>query len=123
MLDIAEVVGRYIAMWNETDADRRRTLVAETVTEDATYVDPLVASDGIDGLSAMIGAVQEQFPGFRFRLAAGPDLHHDRVRFTWQLHPAGGGEAVATGTDYCTVAADGRLRHVTGFLEQTPAAA
>ena len=53
----------------------------------------------------------------------GPDLHHDRVRFTWQLHPAGGGEPVATGTDYCTVAEDGRLRHVTGFLEQAPAAA
>ena len=89
MLDIAEVVELYIAMWNEQDAERRRALVARTLTEDATYVDPLVASEGVDGIAAMIGAVQGQFPGFRFRLAAGPDLHHDRVRFTWQLHPGG----------------------------------
>ena len=123
MLDIAEVVERYIAMWNEQDAGPRRELVARTLTDDATYVDPLVASEGVDGIAAMIGAVQGQFPGFRFRLAAGPELHHDRTRFTWQLHPAGGGEPVATGTDYCTVADDGRLRHVTGFLEQVPATA
>ena len=123
MLDIAEVVERYIAMWNEQDAGRRRELVARTLTDDATYVDPLAASEGVDGIAAMIGAVQGQFPGFRFRLAAGPELHHDRARFTWQLHPADGGEPVATGTDYCTVADDGRLRHVTGFLEQVPAAA
>jgi hypothetical protein len=122
MLDIAEVVELYIAMWNEQDAERRRALVARTLTEDATYVDPLVASEGVDGIAAMIGAVQGQFPGFRFRLAAGPDLHHDRVRFTWQLHPGDGGEPVATGTDYCTVAGDGRLRHVTGFLEGQAAA-
>ena len=30
MLDIAEVVELYIAMWNEPDAERRRALVAET---------------------------------------------------------------------------------------------
>ena len=123
MLDIAEVVELYIAMWNEQDVGRRRELVARTLTDDATYVDPLVASEGIDGIAAMIGAVQGQFPGFRFRLAAGPEQHHDRARFTWQLHPADGGEPVATGTDYCTVADDGRLRHVTGFLEHASAAA
>jgi hypothetical protein len=123
MLDIAEVVELYIAMWNEQDAGRRRELVGRTLTDDATYVDPLAAVEGVDGITALIGAVQGQFPGFSFRLAAGPELHHDRARFTWQLHPADGGEPVATGTDYCTVADDGRLRHVTGFLEQVPAAA
>ena len=123
MLDIAEVVELYIAMWNEQDAGRRRELVARALTDDATYVDPLAAGEGVDGITAMIGAVQGQFPGLRFRLAAGPEPHHDRARFTWQLHPADGGEPVATGTDYCTVADDGRLRHVTGFLEQVPAAA
>jgi hypothetical protein len=49
-------------------------------------------------------------------LAAGPDAHHDRVRFTWQL-VAESGDAVATGVDFATVADDGRLRAVTGFLE------
>jgi hypothetical protein len=38
------------------------------------------------------------------------------VRFTWQL-VAENGDAVATGVDFATVADDGRLRAVTGFLE------
>ena len=63
-----------------------------------------------------MAAVQEQFPGYRFVLASGPETHHDRVRFTWQL-VGEGGDAVATGMDVAVVADDGRLRAVTGFLE------
>jgi hypothetical protein len=83
--------------------------------EDATYVDPLMTGEGQDGISAMIGQAQAQFPGHRFTLSAGPDLHHDRVRFAWRL--AAEGDAVAAGVDFATVAEDGRLRAVTGFLE------
>jgi len=116
MRDVQTVVDGYIAMWNEPDEAERRALVAETLTEDATYVDPLMAGEGVDGITAMIGAAQEQFPGHRIRLHAGPDAHHDRVRFTWQLQD-GDGAAVVTGVDFATVAEDGRLRSVTGFLE------
>jgi len=83
MADTTTLVDNYIAMWNETDADRRRRLVAETVSDDASYIDPLMEGAGIDGITAMIGAAQSQFPGHRFALVAGPDAHHDRVRFTW----------------------------------------
>ena len=114
MADSRDVVDRYIAMWNETDPDRRRELVAQTVTEDANYLDPLMAGEGIDGISEMIAGAQEQFPGHRFALVAGPDAHHDRVRFTWHLQGPDG--PVAVGTDFATVAEDGRLQDVTGFL-------
>ena len=57
-------------------------------------------------------------PGdYRFELAAGPDAHNDRVRFTWQLVHNGDGVPVATGYDFGTLAQDGRLQSVTGFLE------
>jgi hypothetical protein len=39
------------------------------------------------------------------------------VRFTWHLTAAAGGDPLAVGIDFGTVAADGRLRAVTGFLE------
>jgi len=119
MAEIATVVDNYIAAWNESDQERRRALVSETFTEDARYLDPLVASDGADGIEAMIAGVQGAYPGHVFRLVSGPDAHHDRVRFTWQLHGENG--PVATGIDFATVADDGRLQDVTGFLEQ-PAA-
>jgi hypothetical protein len=116
MQDIATTVERYIAMWNETDAGRRRALIAETVTQDAHYVDPLMTGEGIDGIDAMIAAAQSQFPDHSFTLVGGPDAHHEYVRFSWSLG-ATGGEPVARGTDFATVAGDGRLAAVTGFLE------
>ena len=116
MADSKQVVDRYIEMWNETDPQRRRELVAQTVTEDARYLDPLMAGEGIDGIAEMIAGAQQQFPGHRFALVAGPDAHHDRVRFTWSL-AAGDSEPVAVGTDFATIDGDGRLRAITGFLD------
>ena len=112
---MTNTVETYLAAWNETDAERRRSLVAATWTEDGSYLDPMMAGAGTEQIAAMIGAAQAQFPGHRFELAVGPDAHNDVVRFTWDL-TAGNGP-VARGTDFATVAEDGRLRSVTGFLE------
>jgi hypothetical protein len=116
MTEVTTVVDGYIAMWNETDPERRRWIIEQTWTDDGSYVDPHAEVAGAEGLAALVAAVQEQFPGHRFVLAAGPDAHHDRVRFTWQL-VGEDGDAIATGVDFATVADDGRLRSVTGFLE------
>lgn len=113
---ITSVVDTYIASWNETDDERRRSLVAEAFTDDARYLDPLMAGEGVDGIAAMIGAAQSQFPGHRFELSFGPDTHNDVVRFAWTLRSGEGG-TVAGGVDFATVTAEGRLRNVTGFLE------
>jgi SnoaL-like domain len=116
MSNTDSTVTAYIAMWNEPDPQRRRELVAQVVTDDASYLDPLMSGEGIDGITEMIGGAQQQFPGHRFTLHAGPDAHHDRVRFSWALTPDGG-EPVAVGTDFVTIADDGRMRSITGFLE------
>ena len=115
MAQIANIVDSYIASWNEPDPERRRALVGRTWSEDGSYVDPLMTGAGTDEIAAMIGAAQAQFPGHRFELAFGPDAHNDRVRFAWRLVGADG--PVAAGVDFATVADDGRLRAVTGFLE------
>ena len=44
MSDLTAIVHRYIDSWNETDADRRRALIAEVFTPDASYTDPLIAA-------------------------------------------------------------------------------
>ena len=112
---INAVVDTYIASWNEGDETRRRELVAQAFTDDARYLDPLMAGEGTDGITGMIGAAQAQFPGHRFELSFGPDAHNDVVRFAWTLRGADG--PIASGVDFGTVADDGRLRNVTGFLE------
>ena len=85
MTELTTVVDGYIAMWNESDPQRRRFIIEQTWTEDGSYVDPHAEVAGADGLDALVAAVQEQFPGYRFVLASGPETHHDRMRFTWQL--------------------------------------
>jgi SnoaL-like domain len=117
MTDITTVVHNYIAMWNETTPEDRRAIIAETFADDASYVDPIMSGDGREGIDAMVAGAQKQFPGTRFELTAGPDAHHDRVRFAWRLVADTAAAPVAAGVDFATVADDGRLRAVTGFLE------
>src|SRR4051812_576429 len=116
MADVSTVVDGYIAMWNETTPEARRAIIAATWSDDASYLDPLMSGEGAVGIDAMVAGAQQQFPGARFELTAGPDHHHDRVRFAWRMLGGGDGE-LARGVDFATVAHDGRLRSVTGFLE------
>lgn len=117
MSNLTDLIDRYIAMWNETDAERRRDLIARTWTESASYLDPAVQGDGRTGIDAMVTAVQERFPGHRFRRTSDVEAHHDRVRFRWELAPTGG-PAIVEGTDFGVVAANDRLQMITGFFDR-----
>lgn len=119
MNQYSELIERYFAAWNETDAATRRSIIAHTWTERASYTDPLMQAEGHDNLDAMIAGVQTQFPGYRFRQTIPVDTFQDRLRFSWQLI-APGGDAVVTGTDFGKVAPDGRLETITGFLDRAP---
>lgn len=110
----------YIAAWNETDAERRRALIRRTWSDDAVYVDPLMAGRGHAELDALMAGVQQRFPDFRFALIGKPDGFGDKVRFSWGLGPAGA-DAPIKGTDFVQVE-EGRLKAVTGFLDQVPTA-
>ncbi|RWA45828.1 polyketide cyclase [Cupriavidus sp. UYMSc13B] len=118
--DPAALADRYLAAWNETDAARRRDLIALAWTESASYVDPLMRGDGHAGIDAMIAAVQGKFPGFRFTRVSPVDAHGEHLRFTWELGPAGE-PALVVGTDFATISADGRLARMTGFIDRAPA--
>ena len=118
MPEITEVIDTYMAAWNETDEARRLELVTRAWAPDASYVDPLMSGEGHSGISAMIAAAQQQFPGHRFELSFGPDAHNHKVRFAWRLLGPDGGGPVAAGADFGALAGDGRLESVTGFLEQ-----
>ena len=117
MNTLTDLIDRYIATWNETDACRRRDLIAKTWNEDASYLDPMLQGKGIDGIDAMIAAVQERYPGHRFRRTGEVESHHDCVRFTWDLAPEDG-EPLVKGTDFGVVTADNRLATITGFFDQ-----
>jgi hypothetical protein len=120
MTDINGIVDGYIAMWNETDAAKRAELIEAVWTDKAAYTDPLAAVEGREAISAVVEAVQGQFPGYTFRLGGNIDAHHDVARFTWEL-AQGDGEALVIGFDVAVCGEDGRIDSVLGFLDKVPA--
>lgn len=119
MTEFDELVDRYIAVWNETDAGKRRALIAKTFTEGTYFVDPLQEGEGQAGINTLVDGVQLKFPGYRFRRVGAADAFRDHLRFRWELAPQDG-DAFVEGTDFAQVV-DGRLHRVTGFFDRLPA--
>jgi hypothetical protein len=122
MTDINNVARGYIDLWNERAPSRRREMLATNWTSDAKYVDPLMSGDGLDGVDALIAGVQQRFPDFKFKLIGQPNGYGDHVRFhvrfSWGLGPDGADSPIK-GTDFAELK-DGRIRSITGFLDQVP---
>ena len=119
MTDVKQIAHRYIELWNERAPNRRRDMLAANWTSDAKYVDPLMAGDGHDGVDALISGVQQKFPDFRFTLIGEPNGFGEHVRFCWGLGPDGVDSPIK-GTDFAVLSQDGRIRSITGFLDQVP---
>ena len=70
----------------------------------------------------LVQGVQQQFPGYRFRQVGTVEEHHTYVRFAWELGPEDGPAPIA-GSDVASLASDGRIQRVIGFLDRVPAGA
>jgi hypothetical protein len=129
MPDPNDLAARYVALWNEPDDERRRRAIPELFTPDAVHVldPPQEARDaaaalelaavfearGHDALEARVRRAFEMFvaPGeFAFRLRGTARRLRELVHLSWEMVPAGGGEAVAAGLDVLVLADDGRIR-------------
>ena len=118
MTDPKAIATAYVNLWNEHVAGRGREIFKANWTPDATYVDPLMSSDGHDGVDALIDGVQQRFPDFKFTLIGEPNGYGNHVRFSWGLGPDGV-DCPIKGTDFA-VLKDGLIRSITGFLDQVP---
>lgn len=115
------IVEAYVGSWNETDPARRRASIQSAWAESGTYRDPVMSSDGPAGVDAMLAGVQAKFPGFVLKRISKVDMHNGSyLRFAWSLGPEAG-PSVVEGVDFCTLAPDGRLASVVGFIDKMPA--
>ena len=117
MSNIEAVVESYVASWNETDAAKRQSALAASCAANASYRDPVMVSDGHAGLDAMLAGVQAKFPGFVLKRISKVDSHNGAVRFAWSLGPAAG-PSVVEGVDFATLAPDGKLAAIVGFIDK-----
>ncbi|NEA98335.1 nuclear transport factor 2 family protein [Streptomyces sp. SID13726] len=116
-------VARYFEAWNAREPEARAKAVAAAWAVGGGYTDPLADVVGHDRIAAVIAAAHEQFPGFSFRLTGAVEGHHDTARFAWELVSEADGSAPVAGSDVITLAGDGRIRSVHGFLDRVPARA
>jgi hypothetical protein len=128
MRDAKELADRYIAIWNEADATRRRAAVTQLWTEDAVHLfqppqevvetataldaTPIFQARGHGELEARVARAYEKFvaPGqFLFRSQGTAVRVADAVNFNWEMASTKG-QVAGAGREFVVLAADGRIR-------------
>jgi len=119
MTDINAFVDRYINIWNESDADRRRATIRALWQEDAHHLARTLEAIGHAGIETRVTNAYEKWvkeKGNVFRLRD-LDGHHGTIKLRWEMLPAGGGDAVSVGLDLLVLGEDGRIRTGYQFIE------
>ena len=136
-LDVKDLTSRYVAAWNEPDPARRRQAIQALWAEDGIHVlqppaefrqaaaglgftSAALEARGHDELEARVTRAYQDFvaPGqFTFRPRDNADALRNVVKFSWEMVPAGGGEATATGLEILILGPDGRIEADYQFIE------
>ena len=117
---LGELAERYIAVWNESDTQARRSAVEQIWSKDAlccTAAADYVGREAIEGrvAAALEKWVQQQ--GFIFRARGAVDEHHGGMRVRWDMTPRAGGEPVSSGEQFLLVDDDGHVRYDYQFMD------
>ncbi|MGW2516860.1 nuclear transport factor 2 family protein [Streptomyces sp. NPDC001617] len=112
MTDLNDFAARYIAMWNEPDAELRRKAISELFAPDAAHYTPAQEVHGHDELQERITTAYEKWvkPGvFAFRVVPNANGHHDSVRFNWEMYRVADGASDSRGFDFMTLNEQGLI--------------
>ena len=132
----AKLAERYMALWNEPDADRRRLMIAELWTEDGRHIlqppqeirgiaarpglamTAILEARGYEEIEARAASVYEHWvgsEGLSFRGRDDADRLDDVVKLHWEA-VAKDGTVVAVGLTFLVLAADGRIERDYTFI-------
>ncbi len=133
----AQVADRYVAVWNEPDPDRRRTLIRELWANGGVQVleapeamregaaryamSALLEARGHDALEERVTRAYEEFvaPGeFSFRSRGNAARLGDLLKFNWEMVSTNGGDVAAVGLEILELDGDGRIRTDYQFIER-----
>jgi hypothetical protein len=133
---VAELAEKYLALWNEPDADRRRRMIAELWTEDGRHIlqppqeiREIAARPGIgltanleargyEEIEARVASAYEHWvgsEGLSFRRRDDAEQLADVLKFHWEALDKDG-ELFAVGLHVLVLAADGRIERDYTFV-------
>lgn len=107
-----QLADRYVAVWNETDPERRRHAIADLWTADGQHYVNAREVRGLDALDQRVTGSHEKNVrdnGYRFRAKPDARALHDVVTFHWEMLPADSEAVVATGLEFLIVDPQGRI--------------
>jgi hypothetical protein len=107
-----QLADRYVAVWHETDPERRRHAIAELWTPDGEHYVGAREVRGYDQLEQRIKGSHEKNirdGGHRFRAAKDARALRDVVTFHWEMLRADSEKIVATGLEILLIDATGRI--------------
>jgi len=108
-------------VFNERDAERRATALAELYVDDPVMFEPDAVVRGRDAIGAVAGKLLEQFgPTFTFVPEGSAVGHHGLAVLRWHAGPQGGPIAV-TGADAAEFEG-GRIARLWVLLDTPPTA-
>jgi hypothetical protein len=119
------LVERYLAVWNESDAARRRRAVAELWAPDGVHVSANAVRNGraaIEAEAAEIGGAAAA-QGVVFEAADRSHAHHDVVSFDWQRRRTKDRTVTAVGSELLILDAAGQIRFDHRYEDSLVAAA
>jgi hypothetical protein len=123
MTDAEAFADRYLAVWNEPDAEERRARIASMWTEDGVHLAPSHEARGYAAIEKRVIGAHDKYVadgGYVFRRHGAVDGHHGLVRMRWEMRPAAGGPIEAVGAHVFVLAPDGRMACDYQFSEPTP---
>jgi SnoaL-like domain len=112
MRNAQAIADSYVAVWNETDPDRRRLAIAELWAPDGEHFVDIREARGYDALEKRITSSHEKNVrdgGNRFRAAQDARALRDVVTFHWEMLPADSETVVARGLEILIVNDWGRI--------------
>ena len=133
---VAELAQKYVALWNEPDADRRQRMISELWTEEGRHVlqppqevrdiaagpglamRPILEARGYEEIEARAASAYEHWVGseeLSFRARDDAERLGDVVKFHWEA-VAKDGEVFAVGLTFLVLAADGRIERDYTFV-------
>src|SRR5579871_5905120 len=101
MTDLEALADRYVAVWNEPDADERRARIAALWTEDGVHLAPSHEARGHGAIETRVIGAHDKWVadgGYVFRRHGPVEGHHGLVRMKWDMRPAAGGPIEAMGS-------------------------
>jgi hypothetical protein len=113
MVNLTEVIDRYVAVWNESNMDQRRRRIRSAWAPDGTTCYRLLDACGYDAIEGRVTGswdkwLREGKHIFRPRHTA---CHHDVVKFDFVMVRVPDGEVEADGLSFLVLDPDGCIAH------------